>query len=150
MQKTPKFLITDFQSPDIETERRIIENAGGDLAAFQCKTEGDLIAVAGDADVLLVQWAPITRATALKRSPTIPFFPCLALARQLTRSTGRFERVTGASFRRVPCPLSVSPPLSPSATEKSRALCFTAPGRADSSLLLVIPTFRLTSNFPPM
>ena len=62
MQKTPNFLITDFQFPDIGTERRIIESAGGDLAAFQCKTEGDVIAVAGEADVLLVQWAPITRA----------------------------------------------------------------------------------------
>jgi D-3-phosphoglycerate dehydrogenase len=62
VQKTPNFLITDFQFPDIGTERRIIESAGGDLAAFQCKTEGDVIAVAGEADVLLVQWAPITRA----------------------------------------------------------------------------------------
>ena len=61
MQKTPRFLITDFQFPDITSERRIIENAGGDLVAFQCKTERDVIDVAGDADALLVQWAPITR-----------------------------------------------------------------------------------------
>lgn len=62
MHKTPQFLITDFQFPDIETERRIIETAGGALAAFQCKTERDVIAAAGEADALLVQWAPITRA----------------------------------------------------------------------------------------
>jgi D-3-phosphoglycerate dehydrogenase / 2-oxoglutarate reductase len=61
LQKTPRFLITDFQFPDITSERRIIENAGGDLVAFQCKTERDVIEVAGDADALLVQWAPITR-----------------------------------------------------------------------------------------
>ena len=61
MQKTPRFLITDYQFPDIASERRIIENAGGDLVAFQCKTERDVIDVAKDADALLVQWAPITR-----------------------------------------------------------------------------------------
>ena len=189
MQKTPRFLITDFQFPDIATERRIIENAGGDLAAFQCKTERDVIAVAGEADALLVQWAPITRAVIdhlpnckvivrygigldnidldaaarplhhgsqysrlLHRRSRRPYLFTCPGARTPTgpdRQAGsRGQR--GASFRRVPCPLSVSPPLSPSATEESRAPCFTAPRRADSSLLLVIPTCRLTLNFPPM
>lgn len=61
LHKKPKFVITDFQFPNIETERSIVENAGGQLLAFQCRTEQDVINAAADADVLLVQWAPITR-----------------------------------------------------------------------------------------
>ena len=55
-------MITDFQFPNIETEKCIIEGAGGQLTAHQCKTEQDVIERAADADVLLVQWAPITRS----------------------------------------------------------------------------------------
>lgn len=62
MQNRPKFVITDFQFPNIDAEKRIIENAGGQVAALQCKTEQDVIERAADADVLLVQWAPITRS----------------------------------------------------------------------------------------
>jgi D-3-phosphoglycerate dehydrogenase len=61
LQNRPKFVITDFQFPHIKAERCIIEGAGGQLAALQCKTELDVIECARDADVLLVQWAPITR-----------------------------------------------------------------------------------------
>ena len=62
MQNRPRFVITDFQFPHIEAERNIIEDAGGQLTALQCKTEQDVIERAGDADALLVQWAPITRS----------------------------------------------------------------------------------------
>ena len=62
-------MITDFQFPDIEAERSIIEDAGGQLAALQCKTEQDVIEPAADADVLLVQWAPITRPV-IERLPS--------------------------------------------------------------------------------
>lgn len=55
-------MITDFQFPNIDTEKRIIENAGGQVAALQCRTEEDVIERAADADVLMVQWAPITRS----------------------------------------------------------------------------------------
>jgi D-3-phosphoglycerate dehydrogenase len=55
-------VITDFQFPNIDSEKSIIEDAGGQLAALQCKTEQDVIERAADADVLLVQWAPITRS----------------------------------------------------------------------------------------
>jgi D-3-phosphoglycerate dehydrogenase len=58
----PKFVITDCGFPTIAIEREIIENAGGQLAAFQCKTEEDVIAAAKDAAAILVQWAPLTRA----------------------------------------------------------------------------------------
>ena len=62
MQNPPKFVVTDFQFPHIEAERKIVEDAGGQLVALQCKAEQDLIDRAADADVLLVQWAPITRS----------------------------------------------------------------------------------------
>lgn len=73
MENRPRFVITDYGFPDISTEREIIGNAGGDLSAFQCKTELDVIRAAKDADVLLVQWAPITRAVIqeLSRSKVI-------------------------------------------------------------------------------
>ena len=58
----PKVVITDYQFPTIEAEARIIQAAGGQLSAFQCKTEDEVIAAGGDADALLVQWAPITQA----------------------------------------------------------------------------------------
>jgi D-3-phosphoglycerate dehydrogenase / 2-oxoglutarate reductase len=57
-----KFAITDYGFPNVESERQVIENAGGDLFAFQCRTAEDVIDAARDADALLVQWAPITRS----------------------------------------------------------------------------------------
>jgi len=68
LQNRPKFVITDFQFPNIDTEKTIIEDAGGQLVALQCKTEQDVIERAADADVLLVQWAPITRSV-IERLP---------------------------------------------------------------------------------
>lgn len=62
MQHRPKFVITDFQFPNIDAEKSIIENAGGHLVPHHCKTEQDVMERAADADVLLVQWAPISRS----------------------------------------------------------------------------------------
>jgi D-3-phosphoglycerate dehydrogenase / 2-oxoglutarate reductase len=57
----PKVVITDYGFPSVEIERQIVEVAGGELAAFHCKDENDVIAAARDADAVIVQWAPITR-----------------------------------------------------------------------------------------
>jgi D-3-phosphoglycerate dehydrogenase len=62
VQDALKFVITDYGFPTIAIEREIIENAGGQLVAFQCKTEEEVIAAAKDAHAILVQWAPLTRA----------------------------------------------------------------------------------------
>jgi len=62
LQHPPKFVITDFQFPNIDAEKSIIENAGGQLVPHQCKTEQEVVERAADADVLLVQWAPISRS----------------------------------------------------------------------------------------
>jgi D-3-phosphoglycerate dehydrogenase len=60
--QTRKFVITDYGFPSLATERQIIQDAGGEMTAFQCKTEEDVIAAAKDANAVIVQWAPITRA----------------------------------------------------------------------------------------
>jgi D-3-phosphoglycerate dehydrogenase / 2-oxoglutarate reductase len=57
-----KVVITDFQFPGIDIEERIVSAAGGVLAAYHCTTEQDVVQAASEADALLVQWAPITRA----------------------------------------------------------------------------------------
>jgi D-3-phosphoglycerate dehydrogenase len=56
----PKVVVTDFSFPGVEIERNLVEAAGGRLAGAQCRTEDDVIAAAGEAVALLVQWAPIT------------------------------------------------------------------------------------------
>jgi D-3-phosphoglycerate dehydrogenase / 2-oxoglutarate reductase len=64
----PKVVITDFQFPNIAVEAGIVKSAGGELFAFQCRTEDEVIANACDADALLVQWAPITQSV-IERLP---------------------------------------------------------------------------------
>lgn len=58
-----KAIITDHNFPSVDLQRRIIEAAGFELDEVQpiCKTEDDIIRTCGDADVLIVQWAPVTR-----------------------------------------------------------------------------------------
>jgi D-3-phosphoglycerate dehydrogenase len=55
-----KVLITDCGFPDVERERSAIEASGATLEVAQCRSEDEVIALAADADVLLVQWAPIS------------------------------------------------------------------------------------------
>jgi D-3-phosphoglycerate dehydrogenase len=57
-----RLVITDHRFPSLSIEKGLVESAGGELRAFQCSTEQEVISVAGDADALLVQFAPITRA----------------------------------------------------------------------------------------
>lgn len=58
-----KAIITDHSFPSIEIQKDVLESAGFELAVIDpiCKTEDNVIRTCGDADVLLVQWAPITR-----------------------------------------------------------------------------------------
>jgi D-3-phosphoglycerate dehydrogenase len=55
-----KIVITDSGFKDIIPETAIIEGAGFELISAQCKTAEDVIAVAADADGIIVQWAPIS------------------------------------------------------------------------------------------
>lgn len=55
-----RVVYTDNGFGDTEVERRIIEQAGGQLVARQCRTEDEVIEAGSNADALLVQWAPVT------------------------------------------------------------------------------------------
>lgn len=58
-----KVVVTDYGFPNVDLERAIIESAGFAFETVQpiCKTEDDIVRTCGHADVLLVQWAPVTR-----------------------------------------------------------------------------------------
>jgi D-3-phosphoglycerate dehydrogenase / 2-oxoglutarate reductase len=55
-----RVLITDFNYPDVELERRILEDAGLDLVTAQCRSEEDVIEAAREVSALLTQYARIT------------------------------------------------------------------------------------------
>ncbi len=55
-----KVLYTDHGFSSIASEKQIIEAADAELIVAQCKTPAEVIALAPDAEALLVQWAPIT------------------------------------------------------------------------------------------
>jgi D-3-phosphoglycerate dehydrogenase len=52
-------VIADYDYGDVDIERAIIEGARLELIAAQCKTEDDVIAVAGDANAVIAQYAPV-------------------------------------------------------------------------------------------
>lgn len=55
-----KVLYTDHGFASIASEKQIIEAAEAELTIAQCKTPAEVIALAAEAEALLVQWAPIT------------------------------------------------------------------------------------------
>jgi D-3-phosphoglycerate dehydrogenase len=61
MQKheKPAAVIADYDYGDVTIEQDIIEGAGFELIAAQCKTEDDIIKVASNAQALLTQYAPV-------------------------------------------------------------------------------------------
>ena len=58
-----KAVVTDHNFPSLELQRSIFRSSEFELEETMpaCRTEADVISRCGDADVLLVQWAPITR-----------------------------------------------------------------------------------------
>jgi D-3-phosphoglycerate dehydrogenase len=68
-----RVLITDHGFPNLQHEEAVIRAAGAELVVAQCKTAEEVIAVARDADALLVQWSPINAAviTSLARCKVI-------------------------------------------------------------------------------
>ncbi len=59
MQNT--VVITDHGFSGIRQEKEILGKAGHHLIEAKCTTDDDILAFAGTADALLVQWAPVTR-----------------------------------------------------------------------------------------
>src|SRR5262245_32251936 len=55
-----KVVIADYDFGDVDIERAIIENAGFELIAAQCKTEEEVIEVAHDAAAVVPQYATIS------------------------------------------------------------------------------------------
>jgi D-3-phosphoglycerate dehydrogenase len=59
---THRVIITDFDFADVEIESAILERVGADVTAYQCKTADEVIRVAGEADAVINQYAPLTQA----------------------------------------------------------------------------------------
>lgn len=57
-----RVVITDTDLGSTEIERRVLQDGLGDvdLVVGSCATEDDVIALAADADALIVQWAPVS------------------------------------------------------------------------------------------
>lgn len=55
-----KVVILDCNFPDIDIERAVLAEIGVSPALFQCETEDDVIASAGNAEGVIVQYAPVT------------------------------------------------------------------------------------------
>lgn len=56
-----KVIITDCDHSDINTETSIFNKAGIEFELKQCRTEDDLIDQCKDADIFIIQYAPITK-----------------------------------------------------------------------------------------
>ena len=63
MSQRLKVVITDYDFGDVDVERPVIEGAGFELVAAQCKSEEELIEVAHDADAVICQYARVGEKT---------------------------------------------------------------------------------------
>ncbi|MCC7106505.1 MAG: C-terminal binding protein [Chloroflexi bacterium] len=61
MSDRPRVVITDYDFDTLEPEQRVLDAAGCEMIAQQCKTEQELIEACRDADALLVEYAKVTR-----------------------------------------------------------------------------------------
>ncbi|MYL32037.1 C-terminal binding protein [Pontibacillus yanchengensis] len=57
---TFKVVVTDYEYDTLQPEREVIERAGGELVAYQCKTEDEVIEACKDADGILTQYSQIS------------------------------------------------------------------------------------------
>lgn len=56
-----KIVISDYQYDTIEPQREVVRGyEDAELLDFQCKTEEDVLSLAGDADIIINQYAPMT------------------------------------------------------------------------------------------
>lgn len=60
MQKRFKVVITDYNFPNVEVERSILEAAGAELVACNCKNKEEVIQIAADADGIIDQFFPLS------------------------------------------------------------------------------------------
>ena len=57
---TEQIVITDYNFPHLDQEKKIFETAGFEMLSFKCKTELEVMVAGENAAGLLVQWAPVT------------------------------------------------------------------------------------------
>lgn len=65
--------MTDFNFPDVEAERLAAINGGALFEAHQCKTPEDVLGVVKDADVVVVQFAPVNAEAVAAAAPAARF-----------------------------------------------------------------------------
>ena len=58
---TLQIAVTDISFPDIEIEESILSPLKPKITVGHCRTEDEVLAIARDADAVMVQWAPISR-----------------------------------------------------------------------------------------
>jgi D-3-phosphoglycerate dehydrogenase len=63
MSQKLKVVITDYDYGDVNVERPVIEGAGFELVAAQCKSEDELVEVAHDASAVITQYARVGEKT---------------------------------------------------------------------------------------
>jgi len=56
----PRVLLSDYEFPDLDLERKLFAGAGVELIGAQCRTEADVIAAAAGCAGILLQYAPLT------------------------------------------------------------------------------------------
>jgi len=60
-----KVVLTDYGWPNLDLEKEILEKGGAELIATHCSTESDVLAATAEADAIVTEYAPITRAVIL-------------------------------------------------------------------------------------
>src|SRR5690242_20183526 len=98
MERTGRVVVLDYDFGDVDVERSIVEPAGFELCAAQCKTEEDVVTAAHDAVGVLTQYAEVKgRAIAgLRRCRVIARYGTGVDTVDVAAATERGIRVTNA------------------------------------------------------
>jgi D-3-phosphoglycerate dehydrogenase len=85
-----RFLITDYDFPDVDLELALFKEAGMEVVTAQCKTEADVIAAAKGCQGVLAQYAPMNAKV----------FEALPEVRIVSRFGAGYDTVNVADARR--------------------------------------------------
>lgn len=98
MKQTGPVVVLDYDFGDIDIERSIMESAGLEVVAAQCKTEDDVVAVARDAVGVLTQYAEVKERaiSELQRCRVIARYGTGVDTVDVAAATKRGIRVTNA------------------------------------------------------